>query len=138
MNKNGWGLRAELAFLLLFLVCILISTIGLHSLGLLGDGGGKYDVSEYTIGSGNFDYDELENKVINAAKKYYNDRYPNGNSDTVIVTIKTLKSNGYMNSIYDSRNKECSGYAKILNNGNCISYIKCSIYKTTGYSEDYE
>ena len=36
MNKNGWGLRAELGFLLLFLICLLVSTIGLHELGMFG------------------------------------------------------------------------------------------------------
>ena len=43
-----------------------------------------------------------------------------------------------MNPIYDSRNKECKGYAKLLSNGNSIAYIKCSVYETVGYSENYE
>ena len=139
MNKNGWGLRAELGFLLLFLICILIATIGLHSLGLTKDKEGAYvDLGEYTKGNGTYDYSALELKVADAAKKYYVDRYPNGTTDTIVVSIDTLKNNGYMSSIYDGRNKECKGYAKILKTGNAVGYIKCSIYVTTGYSGDYE
>ena len=139
MNKNGWGLRAELGFILLFLVCLLIATIGLHRLGLLSDKDGAYvDLGEYTSGKGNYDYSDVEAKVSSAAKRYYNDNYPSGTSDTIIVSTATLKNQGYLGSIPDSRNKECKGYAKILNTGVCVSYIKCSTYKTSGYSEDYE
>lgn len=138
MNKNGWGLRAELGFLLLFLVCILIATIGLHSLGLTKDKEGAYvDLSEYTR-SGTFDYNALEVKVANAGKQYYIDKYPNGTSETVIVNISALKNGGYMTGIYDSRNKECNGYAKILNNGNSFGYIDCTVYSTMGYDKNVE
>ena len=139
MKKNGWGLRAELGFILLFIFCLLIATVGLHKLGLIGgDNDALINLGEYTTGTGNFDYQALEDKVTIAAKKYYKDKYPYGSSDTVIVSISTLKNNGYISGIYDSRNKECKGYAKILKTNNCISYIKCSVYKTSGYSEEYE
>ena len=134
MNKHGWGLRAELAFLLLFLICILISTIGLHKLGLLA-GQNPENGTQSTI---TYDFDELERRVVVAAKNYYNDKYPAGTIDTIVVSVDTLKANGYLSPIYDNKNKECKGYAKILKSGNCVSYIKCSYYKTVGYSEDYE
>ena len=139
MNKNGWGLRAELGFLLLFLVCLLISTIGLHKMGLVGNNssGVEEDFSVYTRGTGNYDYNALENRVESAARKYYQDKYYN-NNDTVIISVDTLKNSGYLSPIYDSRNKECKGYAKVLNGNTVVSYIKCSVYKTSGYSEDYE
>ena len=137
MNKHGWGLRAELGFLLLFLVCILISTIGLHKFGLLINQA-PYDDGFGSSSSINFDFDSLERKVVVAAKNYYNDRYPSGTSDAIVVSVDTLKANGYLSPIYDNRNQECRGYAKILKTGNCVSYIKCSTYKTVGYSEEYE
>ena len=37
MNKNGWGLRVELLYILMFLFCLVIATIGLNRLGLLGE-----------------------------------------------------------------------------------------------------
>lgn len=140
MNKLGWGLRAELGFLLLFLICLLISTIGLHKLGLVGNNepGVEEDLSIYTIGNGNFDYEELENNVTSAAKRYYETKYPYGSTDTIVVSVETLKNNGYLSPIYDSRHKECNGYAKILRSKTIVSYIKCSVYKTPGFSEDYE
>ena len=122
MNKHGWGLRAELAFLLLFLICILISTIGLHKLGLLA-GQNPENGTQSTI---TYDFDELERRVVVAAKNYYNDKYPAGTIDTIVVSVDTLKANGYLSPIYDNKNKECKGYAKILKSGNCVSYIKCS------------
>ena len=125
MNKHGWGLRAELAFVLLFLICLVISTIGLYRLGLLKNARGIYDD------------DSLERQVVNAAERYFNDNYSDV-SDTVVVTTTTLKAKGYLNPIYDNRNRECSGYAVMLKNKNIVSYIKCGFYKTAGYSENYE
>ena len=139
MNKNGWGLRVELAFVLLFVICIIISTIGLYRMGLIGSGDNAYiDLGAGTRGNGNFDYSSLENTVALAAKKYYKEKYPYGTDDTIIVNINTLKNKGYMSAIYDSRKKECKGYAKVLGNGTSVAYIKCSLYQTVGYSENYE
>ena len=138
MNKNGWGLRAELAFVLLFLVCILISTIGLYRLGLLKNASGIYDDDTgYIRNNVNYDYDSLERQVVSAAEKYYNENYSEIN-DTIVVTTSTLKSKGYLSPLYDYRGKECNGYAVILKTGNIVSYIKCGLYKTSGYSESYE
>ena len=140
MNKHGWGLRIELAFLLLFLICLLISTIGLHRMGLVGNNsdGVEEDLSVYTRDTGNNNYSALEDRVSTAARKYYSDRYSGYNNDSIIISIDTLKYNGYLSPIYDSRNKECKGYAKVLSSGSVISYIKCSTYRTAGYSEEYE
>ena len=85
----------------------------------------------------NFDYNSLEKKVSEAANKYYEDNYENRN-DTIVVSTKTLKSNGYLSDLEDGRGRECKGYAMILSSGNTVSYIKCSMYKTVGYNEDYE
>lgn len=134
MNKKGWGLRVELAFLLLFLVCLLIATIGLQRLDIFG-GGDKDFEPDIT---NKFDYTVLEDKVSASAKKYYENIYPEGSTDTVIVSVETLKNSGYLTEISDNLNRECKGYAKILSNGTCVSYIRCPFYKTVGYSEDYE
>ena len=135
MNKNGWGLRAELGFLLLFLICLLIATIGLHRLGIFGSSDEKIGTIELTDKS---DYSEMESKLVEASIRYYNNTYPNGSDDTVIVTIDTLKSNGYMEALTDKLGRECKGYTKVLKTGTAVSYIRCSFYKTTGYNEEYE
>ena len=138
MNKNGWGLRVELAFLLLFLICLLISTIGLHKMGILGTDEGVYTDDGTINDNVNFDYNSLEKKVTDAAEIYYKDMYPKGSDDTIVVTTSKLKSGGYLESITDAKGRECSGYSIILKTKNIVSYIKCGIYKTAGYSEDYE
>ena len=138
MNKNGWGLRVELAFILLFVICIVVSTIGLHKLGLLKNDNGVYtDKDEEVYKDVNFDYNSLENKVSDAASKYYDDNYGYTN-DTVVISTSKLKGNGYLSDLVDGRGRECKGYAMVLGNANIVSYIKCSMYKTVGYNSDYE
>ena len=138
MNKNGWGLRAELGFVLFFLICILISTIGLRRMGLLDNAAGVYTDSDSSINNGiNYDYDALEKQVVDAAEKYFEKNY-SGEEGTITINTAALISNGYLSSITDSRGRDCSGYAMRLPNGNIVSYIKCGFYKTTGYSEEYE
>lgn len=132
MNKHGWGLRIELAFVLLFIVCILVSTILLHRMHIFGNN------DNYDYSGGNYNYGALEASVVNAAKRYYNEKYYGTSSDTIIVNVNTLKNSGYLNPIYDSRNNECNGYAMILNTGTSVAYIRCSNYKTIGYNYDYE
>ena len=138
MNKNGWGLRVELAFILLFVICIIIATIGLHKFGLLKNDSGVYTDSDGVVRDNiNFDYNALEKRVTESAERYYNDKY-DGHSDTVVVSTTKLKSSGYLSGLEDYKGRECKGYAMVLANGNIVSYIKCGMYKTIGYNEDYE
>ena len=135
MNKNGWGLRAELGFLLLFLVCLLVATIGLHKIGLIGNEDGRVKSIELVNKA---DYADLESRLLEASVKYYDRTYPHGSTDTIIVTVDTLKNNGYLTPLYDKWGRECRGYTKILKTGVAVSYIRCAVYETTGYNEEYE
>ena len=63
MNKNGWGLRVELLYILMFLFCLVIATIGLNRLGLLGENPDaliKPDTEEKEV----YSYEPLERKVV--------------------------------------------------------------------------
>ena len=131
MNKNGWGLRVELAFILLFLICIIISSIGLRKFGLLT---GNNDTN---VTSNDF-YNKIENQVSRAAKKYYNRYYINGNDQTVYISVESLVTNGYLDEVKDKYNNDCTGYATILINGTTQSYLSCKYYKTPGYNEEYD
>ncbi len=138
MNKNGWGLRAELFYILVFLFCLVIATIGLNRLGLLGHNENALikpdDSSEV------YSYEPLETKVLEAAKKYYLDNYNGTSEDIVIVRVSTLQSGGYLGDLLDDKNNKCSGYAKVINTSGgqlvYVSYIKCPKYKTTGYESE--
>lgn len=139
MNKNGWGLRVELAFLLLFLICLLISTIGLHRLGLIGYDDGVYEDNDgYIEDAVNYDYNSVEKKVTSAAEEYFKNVYSSKTEDSIVVSVDKLQSSGYLDTIRDLRGRKCTGYSIIMNTGNIVSYIKCGLYKTTGYDENYE
>lgn len=135
MNKNGWGLRVELFFIFLFLLCLLIATIGLNKFGLL-DNGSDNDI--FGNPKNTEKYLEYEKDLTSAAYNYYNNKYPYGSSDIIIISVGTLYNGGYLSTLYDAKGKECSGYAKILPNKSILPYIKCSNYKTSGYSNNYE
>ena len=130
LNKNGWGLRVELLFIVLFLFCLLIATIGLNKLGLFG-GPGLLD------GEKTYSYSELENNMNEAAKRYYQNNYENNVSDTIIIKSSTLLLNGYMSNMLDENGNVCSGYTRVFinyqNEPSFNTYINCPRYKTAGY-----
>lgn len=126
MNKHGWGLRKELAFILLFVFCLLVAMIGLSEFGLTEE---SYDKTSYKT---------LENKLTSAALEYYNDKYNSYSGDVVIIKASTLKNNGYLSKFEDVNGIECNGYTKIVNSSVGVSYIRCFGYKTNGYDNDYE
>ena len=121
MNKHGWGLRKELAFILLFVFCLLIAMVGLSQFGLTEDSSDKTS------------YKTLENKLTSAALEYYNDKYNSASGDVVIIKFSTLKNNGYISKFEDVNGLECNGYTKIVNSDVGVSYIRCFGYKTNGY-----
>lgn len=141
MNKKGWGLRVELLFILIFIICLVMAAIGLNRLGLLGDRALNPNDSNDPINriNDNFSYENLENQLVDGAKRYFNDYYNHTiESNELIVRASTLYYNGYTSKLYDANNNACSGYVKIINAGNGVvysSYIKCPKYKTTGYDE---
>lgn len=126
MNKHGWGLRKELAFILLFVFCLLIAMVGLSQFGLTEDSSDKTS------------YKTLENKLTSAALEYYNDKYNSASGDVVIIKFSTLKNNGYISKFEDVNGLECNGYTKIVNSNVGVSYVRCFGYKTNGYDSQYE
>ena len=126
MNKHGWGLRKELAFILLFVFCLLVAMIGLSEFGLTEDTGT------------NKSYKTMENELTKVALKYYNEKYSGTADDVVIIKLSTLKNHGYISEFKDSSGVNCSGYTKIVNSNVGLSYIRCFGYKTGGYESQYE
>ncbi len=123
-----WGLRVELLFILIFIVCLIISTIGLNQLGILGN---KNEFS-----NNGYSYYELEQIVSSGALKFYEERYSAG--EDIIIKVSTLISNGYIPNLYDENGMACNGYAKIINSKASIAYIKCPYYQTSGYDSKNE
>ncbi len=137
-KKNGWGLRVELLFIAMFVVCILIAYIGLKSFGLIGGDKNESGTNTDNTDKSGFDYRQLELKAANAGKQYYLNNPQNMTGDEFIVSVTTLKGGGYLSSLTDGNNKECNGYVKLLKTGNQVAYISCPDYKTEGYNKDNE
>lgn len=67
MNNKGWGLRAELVVVIVFLMCLIISTIGLNKLGLIG---GNEDDNKIPFTNNIEVYEKMESKLIDSASMY--------------------------------------------------------------------
>jgi len=78
-------------------------------------------------------YESQERTMEEAALKYINEVYTNSN--TITITKEQLINAGYIDEIYDLKNKRevCEGYVEIYNlnnNPRTISFLDCSSYKT--------
>lgn len=128
MNKNGWGLRVELVFILIFLIGLVISTVLLNQIGLFDDM--KYE-------SGNSNYGDVESDLVNAAKSYINQNYESDMLESeTLVKYSTLKSQNYIEELKDYTGKECSGYVEVIKDEGMLlfyPYIKCPRYVTNKY-----
>jgi hypothetical protein len=134
INKNGWGLRVELVFIIIFLVCLIIATVGLLEFGLLGDKASQYNNN---TNSAYFSYSALENQLNNASVRYYNNYYYDSDEDEIIIRHSTLINSHYMGELIDEDGNKCVGYTKVVRQFDGPSfntYIKCPKYITNGYT----
>ena len=138
LNKKGWGLGTFLIFIGIFILCLLFSAWGFRKVGLLDEDWHFVNLNDYFSGRiVEFDYGELENKMIDASKKYVNDFYNNKlGIDTLNVKVKTLVDSNYLEPLKDRKDRDCSGYVSVYNKNGKINYdpyLKCKRYKTSGY-----
>lgn len=128
MNKNGWGLRVELVFILIFLIALVIATIFLNQIGLFDDV--KYD-------TGNSNYSDVESDLVDAAKKYINQNYEfDMLENTTLVKYSTLKNQNFLGDLKDYTGNNCSGYVEVIKDEGMLlfyPYIKCNKYVTNKY-----
>ena len=130
IKKNGWGLRFELVFIMIFLICLLITTIYLNKMGLLGNSNKNTESKAY------FSYNALENRLNESTKRYYQNTYDEYYSTNITIRSYTLISSGYMSELLDEDGNKCSGYTTVkhTSDGNEFkSYVNCPKYKTVGY-----
>lgn len=144
MNKKGWTLVGELIAFLIAVILLIYAIFALNRLGLVRDMDEAIPgVKPSLIISGkHVNYETVENNLIEATKKYVKDKYDNKfDSEVVIVRVSQLVKNGYISTIRDNKNKTCSGYVRVYNNGidNTYSpYLRCSQYVSNGYEEEYD
>jgi hypothetical protein len=83
-------------------------------------------------------YQELENKIVEAEKKYVDANFLYPQDESKLKTSSSeLINNNYLDSLTKD-DKECIGYATVKKNGTVYEYagyIKCDNYTTKGYEE---
>lgn len=128
IKKDGWGLRVELVFILIFLICLVISTVLLSRMGL---------INNEEVDTSTSSYSALEGNLVESAKKYIRENYDSDMLEEVtLVKYSTLKSLGYISSFKDNNGRECSGYVEVYKeDGNTLyyPYIKCVRYRSNNY-----
>ena len=137
LNNNGWGLRVMIVFSCLFIFCLLIATIWSARMGLMNKqpiveqaNGKKVDIDEEE----NASYTDLEEKLKNSAQTYVSMEKINITS-SIKIKYYELISKGYIDSLYDSNNKDCTGYVEVHGTDELSfePFIKCESYETIGY-----
>lgn len=144
MNKKGWTLVGELVALLIGVILLIYAIFGLNRLGLVRDMNEAIPGMKPTliISGKQVNYDTFEKNLIEASKKYVADKYNNQFDDeTIIVRVSQLIKNGYISTIRDNKNKTCSGYVRVHDDGVeyvYTPYLKCSQYTSSGYEAEYD
>lgn len=131
LNKHGWSMKDMiifssilLAFLLVAIFYILRLYHGLEQNGVIEN---NTDLK--------YNYVDVEQNVLNAGIKYYNEYYEI--DQNVVIPTSIMKKHGFLKSKElkpADEKKECTGYV-IFEDGEPASYIKCQNYKTNGYEE---
>lgn len=142
LNNYGWGIKEFLWLLCGLAFCFAIAIILFRELTKLTDLDGaanKYKNNEFRGSSSIKTYIAIEDKMVEAAKKYKIDNL----EDTVIIKLDKLITNGYISIVRDPANdKECSGY--VIYNGTSTNkdykaYLSCAgNYQTSDYNVNFE
>lgn len=144
INKKGWSLVAELIAILVAVILLVYAVYGLNQLGLIRNMNEAIPLikPDLIISGKTISYENVEDTLIDASKKYVEDRY---NNDLVqnetILRVSHLIKNGYLSTIRDTKSKECSGYVMVVKNEEDVSYypyLKCSNYTSEGYKDEYD
>lgn len=143
-NKRGWGLVGELVVVLLVVAMLVYVIYGLNNLGLIRDMDkalGTDVFPDLVISGKTVSYSSVEDNLISASQKYVSDNYGNNIDTAITIRVSHLIKNGYISTIRDKDNKECSGYVIVSKLDEDIiytPYLKCDEYETKGYNEKYD
>lgn len=148
LNERGWGLSIFIVFIAVFVIAIILVSIGAERAGIGSSGGITSLPTESPSGNKNYTDQEImsaknyEAVVQNAASRYFDQIYTNQNpSNKIVVSVSTLLSSGYLDSFSVAGNT-CSGYTVISIDGEnrlFQPYVHCgNVYTTSGYDYSLE
>ncbi len=121
LNKNGWGTLEMILISLILLLALIVSIFFISKL-----------YGSFANANSNRIYNDLENKLADAGRKYVEDKNINITS-SYQISYELLKENGYINSLKDKDNSDCNGYVLVsrINNINYYNgFITCNNYIT--------
>ena len=149
LNNRGWGLQAMLVGVLVLMIALVIIAVLIQK--TFNDimepinNENHYSENESKDETKYGSYEEIENAIVSAAKKYQKEYYSNIlDGEKISVTLKNLQEEKLIGEITDIKNDNvvCSGYAIFINDDNKIiynAYIKCGDnYETIGYQDFYD
>lgn len=157
MNRKGFGLTEMIIIMFTLILCLVIVVIiynknfknlsnnestdkelrmnSIETVDKLND----YEKDEI-IDEDKTKYNELEEKIENAAKLYIDNNYALKNNK-IIITVNELIKDEYISELKNPKDKKktCKGYIIYNGNNKYASYIKCSDdYETDNYNSDFE
>lgn len=146
LNKNGWGYFEFFAFLIIFIICLVITGFGLRKFGLLDENWHFVDLEELKKPNNSqnnnkpITYGDLREDMVEATIKYIEKYYNNElGLDTLNIRVSQLKREGLLDKFKDADGNDCSGYVSVYvdDTGKIRydAYLKCKKYETTGYEE---
>ena len=149
LNNRGWGLQAMMIGVLVLMIALIITAVLINK--VFGDIIEPINKPNYIENSDAKEestyktYQEMENEIITAAKKYQKKYYSDIlDGEKITVTVKNLQAEYFIDELTDIKNEKtiCTGYATFLNDDDKISYkayIKCgNSYETIGYQSYYD
>lgn len=140
-KKNGWGLTAMLV--LSGIICFALIVAAVIYEKNFNDKILPTSPVPTPNSSKKESYSALEEKVVEASTSYVEKYYYNmPEGSKVSVSVKQLQVESMLDTLTDSKNKNCTGYVTFEKVGDNITYkpyIKCgSHYTTNGYNKEYD
>lgn len=124
LNNKGWGTNEMIFFCCGLFIALMVATYYISGL-----------YASLDIREENTSYENLEERLENAASRYVNDNDLEING-TYKISYGTLKTEGYIEQLKDINKDLCGGYVIISNEAEVLNYkgyISCNDYVTDGY-----
>lgn len=149
LNNKGWGFTEMFFFMGALIIFLGVAVFLIYKLYRNFEKEGIDITSQFensnTIKTEDkkYIYSDLEYKMKSGTIRYINNTYNKEITEDIVITLKTLTESDTITPIKDLKdNSLCSGYVKVnYESSDYVSYtpyLKCSNYKTTGYSESLD
>lgn len=136
LNNRGWGYNSLVIFGTIFLIFLIIVSIGIKT--MIKNNSNKDDANYVEVKNENYGsvYASYETLFKRAGETYalYHETLVNNSDDVIIVNEETLYNEGLIEKLDDpSGNGYCKGFALINIDGTVKGFIKCDNYQTDNY-----